>query len=121
MRRILSIALESHVDRAVTHHDDIGVFWQSLGNLNGSPDGVSGLQGGNNTLELSAQSECTESLLVVGDNVLGSARVLQPGVLGSDSLSGVGNARQSMCLWIISRSFGSSLGSLNQRKWNGSP
>jgi hypothetical protein len=85
----LVIGFKSHIDRAITHHDDVGVFWQSLGDLNRSPDGVSGLQGGNDTLELSAQSECTKSLLVIGNNVLGSARVLQPSVLGSDSLSGV--------------------------------
>jgi hypothetical protein len=37
-----------------THHDDVGVFWQGLGDLYGSPNSVRRLEGGNDTLELGA-------------------------------------------------------------------
>jgi len=72
--------------RIRTHHDNVGVFWQRLGDLDGSPDGVRRLEGGDDTFELGAETESSEGFLVVGDNVFGPSRVLQPGVLGTDTL-----------------------------------
>jgi len=108
----VSQRLRFHIGRAVTHHDDVSVFWQSLGDLNGSPDSVSGLQGRDDTLKLSAQSECTESLLISCNNVLGSARVLQPSVLRSNSLNSsvrnetsvsgpIRDSRRSATDWVV--------------------
>jgi hypothetical protein len=65
-------------------HDDVLVLWQGLGELHTAPKTVRRLESGDDTLELGDHSEGSETLLVVGNDVLCPTGVLQVTVLGTD-------------------------------------